>query len=160
VKKNETILFEQYKIYAQLYQHEDNLTWTKLQRLLVLSAALFTVYGAIFSHSTTSPIMLVCITVFGLFSSIALFISIANGVTFITLRKRNTLEIEGELAEAGGMKILEKDENNLEDIYQKNSLLKVSRIVKTRQVLLFIPLILTSAWFFLFLFTLKGVLKN
>ena len=33
------ILLEQYKIYAQLYQHEDNLTWTKLQRLLVLSAA-------------------------------------------------------------------------------------------------------------------------
>jgi hypothetical protein len=48
-----TTLIEQYKIAVELYKHEDNLNWTKLNHLFYINTGLWAVMGLIAQFGTT-----------------------------------------------------------------------------------------------------------
>lgn len=89
-------LVEQYKIAVELYNHEDNLNWTKLNHLFYVNAGLWAVMGLIVRFGTTEngsvlidPRLIIgMVSLTGMTVSAALGVALWFGVTYMHNRKK------------------------------------------------------------------------
>ena len=91
---DEQILIEQYKVAADLYKHEDSLTWSKLHYFLIVNSAIF-VLGNMIAQEETFAFGIAGGV--GIAISILFFISIANGFSYIGARKQAVMDLEKAL---------------------------------------------------------------
>ena len=105
-----TTILEQYKIAVELYKHEDNLNWTKLNHLFYINAGLWAVVGFIIqfggAENGSLPInfrfFMVMVSLIGMIISGALGVALWFGVRYMHNRKRAVILIEETLVHHGG----------------------------------------------------------
>lgn len=96
---NPDTILEQYKIAVDLYKHEDNLNWTKLNNLFYINAGLWAVVGLIIQFGDVEndilPIdfrfFMIIISLIGMIISIALSVALWYGVEYMGNKKRQRL---------------------------------------------------------------------
>lgn len=102
------ILLEQYQIAVQLYQHEDELNWAKLNHLFYINSGLWAIVGFILQadiaqHAPLDPNFVVTfVSAVGLVVSVAFEIALWYGTLYMYSRKNAVIHIEKALIEQGG----------------------------------------------------------
>ena len=140
-------LAEQYGTAVDLYKHEDNLNWTKLNHLFYINAGLWTILGFIAqsngTESGTLPInphlLMVTVSVIGMIVCAALGVALWFGIKYMHNRKDAVTRIEERLVEGGGEYIVSPKS----DIPEKRGFLKVS---PTTWMLKLVPIVLFAVW--------------
>ena len=118
----QTTLLEQLKIATDLYKHEDNLNWTKLNNLFYINAGLWAILGFIIEfggvNSSSFPInlnfIMTMVSIIGIIVSIALGIALWCGVRYMQHRKETVTFIEEKLIPYGGQNIVSSSQEILE----------------------------------------------
>ena len=95
------LLAEQYKTAVDLYIHEDNLVWQKINFFLIISSALFALDGWL-PKALTNPITSILLSTFGIIVSVLFYMAISNGLEYMLARKNAVMEIEMKLISLGG----------------------------------------------------------
>ena len=161
------ILIEQYKVYVDLYKHEDNLTWDKLHKLILLSGVLFAAFGVVLKLpadvfvecKTPDQGLNLAVASFIAFSgavlSGAFFFTIGNSTLFLALRRHNFRNVEKTLVARGALDIASSDTLLLNNIAKERGFLPtLSRRVITPGILIKIPVFLFVIWIVLLVLTL------
>ena len=138
------ILMTQYQIAIELYKHEDELNWKKLNHFFYITAALLGLIGLVgkgeFSESISwiSPYKFTVVVCFaGVLMSIGFSVALIYGVKYMHNRRDKAKVIEKKLLDIGGGHVLlEKDQK--EQHYLKKS--------PTNIVLIFLPVLFTLIW--------------
>jgi len=107
-------LLEQYKIAVELYNHEDNLNWAKLNNLFYVNAGLWAAVGFIIQFGSAEngsfPISLRFFmgmaSVIGMIVCVALGVALWFGVMYMNDRKGAVIRIEKALIRYGGKYIV------------------------------------------------------
>ncbi len=89
------ILTNQYEMAIQLYQHEDNLNWSKLNNYLYMTGGLTFILS--FIDLKQYIVALTVISLLGLLVSMIFYISIKSGIEYMQERKRAVTAIEKRL---------------------------------------------------------------
>ena len=139
---------EQYNIAVELYRHEDDLNWRKLNHLFYANAGLWAVIGLILkdgivseSSRITLPFLVGTVSVVGLLVSMAFEIAIWYGITYMHSRKDVVISIERILVEHGGEYVVSSKEG-------------VLRRSPTTWMLRSVPILLSLAWMVMFIVNL------
>lgn len=138
------LLLNQYAHAIDLYKHEDNLNWNKLNNLLYVTTALFAAYGVLVTMGTNRPgfdpldFLLLGVCLLGLTASVVFLTTLIAGVTYLDARKAALTHIEEQLMMAGGARIISADVGQ-----RKFTRLRLS---PTRHLLRGLPLALATAW--------------
>ena len=153
-QKNESTLetlLEQYKIAIDLYKHEDNLNWRKLNHLFYVNAGLWAVIGFIIEHdfpnetfSIPFPLFTGMVSLIGLIVSVAFGIALWYGIEYMHSRKDVAAKIEDSLIQFGGKRIV--------SLYAESK--KRKRYLKespTTWMLRLVPILFSSIWFIVLL---------
>jgi hypothetical protein len=98
-------LTEQYPVAVGLYQHEDELNWTKLNHFFYVTAGLLAVMGWMLKEG--QPIdharqIMLALAALGAIMSCAFFVSLWSGTLYLADRKKGAVCIEQELLKYGG----------------------------------------------------------
>lgn len=138
------LLLNQYAHAIDLYKHEDNLNWNKLNSLFYVTTALFTAYGVLMMVGTNRPgldsldFLLLGVCLLGLTASVVFLTTLIAGVTYLDARKAALTHIEEQLIMAGGARVISADVGQ-----RKFTRLRLS---PTRHLLRGLPLALAAAW--------------
>lgn len=154
--KRETLI-EEYKVAVELYTHEDNLNWTKLNHLLYINAGLVTVMGFILkacgpdSPMPGSPRLFIgMVSLIGFIVSSALGIALWFGIKYMHSRKDRVVDVEEALVEYGGRHIVSAGSV----VSQPKGFLKRS---PTTLMLRLVPIVLSLVWLVIFIANMPGV---
>lgn len=141
-------LREQYKIAVELYRHEDDLNWRKLNHLFYSNAGLWAVVGFVLQSgassvsSAVSPRCLVgVVSAVGSIMSMAFGIAIWYGIRYMHSRKDAVSSIERILVEHGGQYVVSSPG-------EKEAFLRVS---PTMWMLRSAPILLFMVWIVMFI---------
>ena len=149
-------LREQYKLAVELYEHEDDLNWRKLNHLFYINIGLWAVIGFIAKFDSSnlffavSPyFLLVMVSLIGLILSLAFGVALWFGVNYMHSRKDVVVAIEKILVQHGGRYIVSTGpENGEEKRFLKRS--------PTTWVLRSVPILLSIAWVIIFIMSILG----
>ena len=135
------IVLNQYETAINLYIHEDNLNWSKLQHFFYITGGLFAVAFLWPEISYNLPFyeFLIAISFLGMVSSWLFWIALNNGIDYMQTRKQAVVDIERILLKLKGVRIVSTHYN--EGI--RNKRLKNS---PTTKVMKNIPLIMLIVW--------------
>lgn len=101
------LLREQLSLAIDLYKHEDNLNWNKVNNYLYVTTACVALMGFAFSRSGNARHYATLVTsVLGIISSAGFGITIWTGVAYLHARKDTVREIEILLYQHGGFPVL------------------------------------------------------
>jgi predicted GNAT superfamily acetyltransferase len=142
-KPREAILQAQYAVAVDLYKHEDDTNWNKLNNFFYITAALAAATGFVFgtdSHPTgqvnTGLAMIIAVIGFG--SSLAFSQMLRWGRRYLLARKAAVIELEEMLAWHGGTRIVGRE---LTD--PGNSWLRSS---PTGLIMMMLPVLVAVCW--------------
>jgi len=141
------IVVNQYERAIDLYIHEDNLNWSKLNHFFYITGGLFVIaslWPDINSMSFCG--FLLVISLLGMLSSWLFSIALSSGIDYLQTRKQAVVDVERILIKNKGVRIVSTHYN--EGI--KNKQLRKS---PTTKVMKNIPLIMLIVWFMVFLAT-------
>ncbi len=136
------ILLEQYQKAIELYQHEDDLNWSKLNHLLYVNSGLWAILGFILQANKgavgmfTTDLLVTVVGSFGLLVSLIFEVALWFGGLYMYERKKAVIRIEKRLIELGGAHVVSVPE-------EKQSYLLQS---PTMWILRLIPLLLAATW--------------
>lgn len=99
------VITERYKAAVDLYIHEDNLVWQKINFFLLLSSALFALDGWL-PKALADPLTSILISLFGLMVTSLFYITITNGLGYMLARKAAVFEIEKKLIPVDGLRVV------------------------------------------------------
>lgn len=140
------MLEQQYQVAVDLYLHEDNLNWSKLNNLFYISGGLVAVISILASLSSENLLYsILIVSVLGIISSVLFSIAITSGVHYMNNRKQTVMSIEKLLISKNGTKVV------LPQINAHTSLLRKS---PTSKVMVNIPRFILSVWIGSFFITL------
>lgn len=147
---NEKVVYNQYNVAVDLYKHEDELNWSKMNHLFYVTGGL----GALISIIVTSPILpmarfllIVIISVFGIVASLLFKITISIGVDYMLKRKSTVFDLEKIIIKLNGTRVV----YSAIDKYVKSP---SSYIMKTLPMVVTLMwcLVFIACWIFYFLF--------
>lgn len=141
------IVVSQYERAIDLYIHEDNLNWSKLNHFFYITGGLFVIaslWPDINSMSFCG--FLLAISFLGMLSSWLFRIALSSGIDYLQTRKQAVVDVERILIKEKGVRIVSTHYN--EGI--KNKQLRKS---PTTKVMKNIPLIMLIVWSLVFLAT-------
>lgn len=150
-KYDSNIVLEQYNRAVELYIHEDNLNWSKINHLFYVNGvfvALLTFISNSKSPSDNLSIYYVITAFLGFISSTLFTVSISSGIIYLKKRKKSVRKIESILQSLNGLRVIS-------DLNHKEKVLKNS---PTTVVIRLIPIIITGLWFVGFIFALLKLL--
>lgn len=142
-KPREGILQAQYAVAVDLYKHEDNTNWNKLNNFFYITAALAAAIGFIFAGDSQAPGRLnaglaMVIAVIGLGSSLAFSQMLRWGRRYLLARKAAVMELEEMLAWQGGTRIVGREVTD-----PGNSWLRSS---PTGLIMMLLPVLVAVCW--------------
>ncbi len=132
------IMASQYDRAVELYNHEDNLTWTKLQSCVYVSGAIAAALG--FSVSTGSAnagsddVVRGAVAAIAAIATWGLAVAINAGTSYTAARKAGVIDLEKRLARYGGQMVVNQPQSPF------------LRASPTRLVLKVLPVLLACAW--------------
>ncbi len=151
-------LIVQYQVAIDLYKHEDNLNWRKLNHLLYITAALWAMVGftfkqRIYAQATSSVLhqnvllqhlqtesmlsLIIMVSFIGIIVCVAFGVALWYGVEYMQERKKVVMEIEEKLFKLSGSYVVAKDTGG------KQSLKKSPTTTMLKLMPIFIALIWT-----------------
>lgn len=135
---NVQMLEQQYQVAVDLYLHEDNLNWSKLNNLFYISGGLVAVISILASLASENLLYsIMIVSVLGIVSSTLFSIAITSGVRYMNDRKGTVMDIEKLLVSKNGTKVV------LPRLSAHTSLLKKS---PTSKVMVYIPRLIFAVW--------------
>ncbi|MEW2619811.1 GNAT family N-acetyltransferase [Streptomyces sp. NPDC048106] len=143
-KPREQLLQTQYTVAVDLYKHEDNTNWQKLNNFLYITAGLAAALGFTFgadkdSVSAGSARALgVAICFVGVVSALAFAQMLRFGRRYLSARKRSAIELEEVLAWHGGQRVVGRDAETAGNDWLRQS--------PTGLVMIVLPLLVGLAW--------------
>jgi hypothetical protein len=146
-KKNDIdILKCQYACAIDLYMHEDELNWKKLNNLFYITSALLFILSFIsvgnFPYDV-NPMLLGALSAFGAIISTSFGLTLRYGVAYLLARKEKVIQIEKIMESRGGISIVGYDRDP-----------RIFGVSPTTKILRAIPFIFSSSWAVLFVFTM------
>ncbi len=139
----------QYEFAMELYQHEDNLNWNKLNNLFYVNMGLCAIIGFFIDSGTgggtlqiSTRFMFGVICLVGLIISAAFGVAIWYGIFYLQKRKEAVVMIEEKLIADGGVHVVSVPE-------EKHVHLHIS---PTTWMLRLVPVLLAIVWGVLFIF--------
>ena len=158
----------QYRIAVELYRHEDNLNWTKLNHLFYINAGLWAVTGFIAQSNGTKngplPIdprlLMLTVSLIGMIACAALGVALWFGIKYMLNRKNAVIRIEERLIKHGGdyivssLSLLSPTKSDKSDTPEKSGFLKIS---PTTWMLRLVPIVLFIVWAILFSWIILNV---
>lgn len=139
----------QYEFAMELYQHEDNLNWNKLNNLFYVNMGLCAIIsffmdsgtaGGTFQISTRLVFGVICLV--GLLISAAFGVAIWYGILYLQKRKEAVVTIEKILIADGGTYVVSTPEEKKVHLH----------ISPTTWMLRLVPVLLALVWGVLFIF--------
>ncbi|WEK55887.1 MAG: GNAT family N-acetyltransferase [Candidatus Cohnella colombiensis] len=128
-----SIILQQYEVAMELYKHEDQLNWSKINHLLYVTGGLFAVVS--FLSNVISPedtfflYFLSVISGVGILASYMFNIAISNGVIYLQRRKQSVVDIEKILVHMGGYKVVSVNYDQLEKHYKRSPTTNVMKMI-------------------------------
>lgn len=139
------LLLEQYKLAMDVYQHEDNLNWSKISGLFYITTGLAGATGLFISQGSEQiRTIVLIIAAIGFLISLLFSITIDNGVEYFSNRKESLIEIETILKKFKAVDLISPKLNH-------------QRIMKrsmTTYIIRLIPKILAFLWLCAFVIVL------
>lgn len=148
------VLLQQYPIAVELYRHEDNLNWSKLNNFLYVTAALIAALGLATgipgsnTGATSYRVLVVGVGLIGTASSIVFAIALWFGVHYLLARKDAVRLIERLLVGSGGTQVITTELLGKTPKWLDRS--------PTGTALKFIPIIAGLCWSAIVVITLSG----
>ncbi len=109
----DNLLEKQYETLVSLYQHEDNLNWSKLNNFFYITSALGALVFLIISNFEQEVLRLlgaVLVAIVGLISSITFRAAILSGREYLSTRKQVLRSVDETIGKETGVRIfIEKD---------------------------------------------------
>lgn len=141
-KPRESMLNSQYLVSVDLYKHEDNLNWQKLNNFFYITvglaaAAVFSV-GREGAGGGLGTALAVIISVIGLGVSLGFFQMLRFGRRYLQMRKSAVTEFEEHMTWHGGQRIVSWKSSE-----PGNTYLKVS---PTGAIMVALPLLVAACW--------------
>lgn len=157
--QNIELLKEQFAQALDLYKHEDNLNWSKINHLLYINTGLLGIYGFLFDKQNLLSgeklsWMISFIPIMGIVISVSFGIAIFAGISYLKQRKEQAALIETEIKGITGHHILYGKQEDGKKKLRKKLKEKNMKRSATQKVLLFIPTILAALWVFVLAITL------
>lgn len=141
------VLLEQYRTYGDLFRHEDNLTWDKLHKLVLLTSALTAAFALTLREY---PALALLIAVCGTLLSLWFLSTICNGALFISMRRQQWEEIEESLHEFGALDLARHSIKRVDTAGRSDGLIyALARTITTRRTLAAVPAVLCLSWILL-----------
>ncbi len=151
------ILIEQYKTAVELYVHEDNLNWTKLNHLFYINGGLWAVMGLGFKIDDDNTFMLCTPQLFmgmvsltGIIVSLALGTALWLGTIYMQNRKLRVVDIEKALIRHGG-KCIVSPSPGVTSFLRKSPTLLMLRLV---------PIVLLTIWVIILIVNITIMVKS
>lgn len=151
---SESLSLHQHRIAVDLYVHEDNLNWAKLNNYLYITIASAAAFGFVLEpalRQTVTPDRVHWIALFvaaiGLLTSVGFIFALSSGLVYLDARKQAVSEIENVLSAQGGVRI----------VGRRIRTASVLRRSPTRWVLRLTPVIGLLFWIAATLFVLFGL---
>lgn len=149
------ILINQYLVAADLYKHEDELNWQKVNHLLYLNAALGAILGFVIERGSNGLVgfgfgeLLVVVSLAGLLVSSGFALTVWLGTNYLQTRKAAVIVVEERLKALGGEYVVKPNEalGRLHSRFQQAS--------PTRWVLRLVPIGLALLWLAILFYLLK-----
>jgi predicted GNAT superfamily acetyltransferase len=141
-KPREAMLHAQYAISVDLYKHEDNTNWQKLNNFFYITAGLAA--AAAFSldkEGADGPLgkgLAVIIAIIGFAASVAFSQMLRFGRQYLLARKEAVIELEEQMAWHGGQRIV-----TWQPSVPGDTVLKVS---PTGKIMVFLPILVAVCW--------------
>jgi len=144
-------IFKNYDNAMEMYRHEDNLNWTKINHLLVINTALIGFLGLVIANIgkiTTENLIIAFIiilfSIFGITANILFYIAIKSGILYLQNRKEQTATIERIIKNMGGVEIVGSKQRDDKRFIRSNTITVMS----------IIPIVLIIIWVLLMSFIL------
>ncbi|MGI5136828.1 GNAT family N-acetyltransferase [Streptomyces sp. CA-106110] len=151
-KPKEALLQAQYAVAVDLYKHEDNTNWQKLNNFFYITAGLAAALGFTFGADKDSGLaqdvrsLAVVICVIGLGSAIAFAQMLRFGRRYLSARKHSAMELEEVLAWHGGQRIVGREAEAAGNEWLKQS--------PTGLVMVLLPALVAASWTAMLIVTL------
>ncbi len=139
------VVLNQYERAVDLYIHEDNLNWSKLNNFFYITGGIFAIaalWPKVDSYLTFSVFIMV-LSFLGMVSSFLFRIALGSGIDYMHARKQAVVDIENVLHQLKGIRVVSR----YYDEEFKNKRLKKS---PTTKVMKNIPVILFALWALIF----------
>jgi predicted GNAT superfamily acetyltransferase len=141
-KPREAMLHAQYAISVDLYKHEDNTNWQKLNNFFYITAGLAAATGfSLDSEGSGGELrkgLAIIISIIGLGASVAFSQMLRFGRNYLLARKAALIELEEHMAWHGGQRIV-----TWHSAEPGNTYLKVS---PTGIIMVFLPVLVALCW--------------
>jgi len=141
-KPREAILHAQYQIAVDLYKHEDNLNWQKLNNFFYITAGLAAAtaffLGKEGAGGTLGKVLAVIISIIGFGVSLGFSQMLRFGRQYLLARKEAVIELEEYMAWHGGERIVNRRTSDPGSAY-----LKVS---PTGAIMVLLPVLVSLCW--------------
>ena len=135
---NEDLLEKQYEIAVDLYLHEDNLNWSKLNNLFYISGGLVAVVSILASLSSENLLYsILIVSILGILSASLFSVTIHSGVTYMMERKKKVMEIEKLMIRKNATRVV------LPSVSSQSMLMTKS---PTGQVMIWLPRLILAVW--------------
>lgn len=138
-KFDKDIILHQYEIAIDLYKHEDQLNWSKINHLFYVTSGILLLVSLAYSNFEGISLnqVMSLISTLGILSSVMFSIALRSGIIYMQERKKAVIEIEQKIISNKGVKVISSD------FIHKYKLLKKS---PTTIVMNIIPVFLTVLW--------------
>lgn len=147
---NDNLLEQQYQVAVDLYLHEDNLNWSKLNNLFYLTGGLVVALSVLASLSVQNLfVSIFVVSLLGFVSALLFSVTIASGVKYMNSRKQSVMDIEKIIIEKKGTNVVIPAHGRY------NKLLTLS---PTSKVMVYIPRLILATWFCVGVFSLVQIL--
>ncbi|MFD7502556.1 GNAT family N-acetyltransferase [Streptomyces sp. NPDC059850] len=141
-KPREAILHAQYQIAVDLYKHEDNLNWQKLNNFFYITAGLAAATAFFLSKEgaggSLGTVLAAIISVIGFGVSLGFSQMLRFGRQYLLARKEAVIELEEYMAWHGGERIVNRRTSDPGSAY-----LKVS---PTGAIMVLLPVLVSFCW--------------
>jgi hypothetical protein len=115
------ILEQQYQVAVELYLHEDNLNWSKLNNLFYTTGGLVVVISFSTSFSAERlPIYIFITSLLGIITSFLFSVTISSGLKYMNSRKNTLFKLERLLIDKNGTKVVLPTAEKLNRILEKS----------------------------------------
>lgn len=152
------VLVEQYKLAGDLYKHEDDLNWKKLNNLFYVNAAMWAIYGFVLrgynpDHGILeNPNLLISVmSLIGIITCFFFAVALLCGIKYLQMRKDSMIDLEKKVVDLGGKHIVslaEKERNEKAGLKQRSWTIHVLRLSPILPAVIWIVIFFSRSKYF------------
>lgn len=144
-KINIELLLQQYNVAIDLYKHEDDQNWSKLNHLFYVTGGLLfvTTFAYDSLYASKLSITIIVISLIALIITYLFDVTMIDGIDYLQKRKKSVIEIEEILSAETNTRIVSTNFEKNSKKYQKS---------KTTSIMIIIPKLFICTWLLIMLY--------